>query len=154
MIDRKTAYTFTATVSVPFDEAERLVRAALEKEGFGILTEADVRAAFREKLGRPFRRYKILGACNPSLAHRALSVQLEIGALLPCNIVLYEEGGTILVSTMDPVTVLDLVGDPEVGEIAREVRTRLERALEQTSAWADRMGNAARRASHRDCFLA
>lgn len=138
-ITRDTGYTFSIRLSVPFDEAERRIRAALQKEGFGILTEADIQAAFREKLERSFRPYKILGACNPSLAYEALSSQLEIGALLPCNVVLYEDEGEVVVSAMDPEAVLSLVSSAEVKEIADEVRSRLERALGEVagSAGAD-----------------
>lgn len=134
MISRETGYTLSVRLSIPFSEAERQVRAALQKEGFGILTEADIQAAFREKLERSFRPYKILGACNPALAYEALSSELEIGALLPCNVVLYEDGGEVVVSAMDPEAVLSLVSSPEVEEIAREVRGRLERALEQVAS--------------------
>lgn len=129
MIDRHTGYTLSVRLPVPFGEAERQVRAALQMEGFGILTEADIQAAFLEKLGRPFRPYKILGACNPGLAHQALAAELEIGALLPCNVILYEDGGGVVVSAMDPGAVLALVSSPEVARIAEEVTGRLERAL-------------------------
>lgn len=128
-ISHDTGYTFSVRLSIPFDDAERQVRAALQGEGFGILTEADIQAAFREKLARSFRRYKILGACNPALAYEVLSSELEIGALLPCNVILYEDDGQVVVSAMDPEAVLALVSSPEVKEIADEVRGRLERAL-------------------------
>lgn len=130
-ISHDTGYTFSVRLSVPFDEAEREVRAALQQEGFGILTEADIQTAFREKLDRPFRPYKILGACNPALAYEALSSELEIGALLPCNVILYEDDGQVVVSAMDPEAVLSLVSSPEVKEIADDVRGRLERVLGQ-----------------------
>jgi uncharacterized protein (DUF302 family) len=130
-ISHDTGYTFSIRLPIPFGDAERRVRAALQKEGFGILTEVDIQAAFREKLERSFRPYKILGACNPSLAYEALSSELEIGALLPCNVILYEEGGEVVVSVMDPEAVLSLVSRPEVEKIAGEVRGRLERALEE-----------------------
>lgn len=129
MITRATQYTLAIRIPVGFEAAERLVRQELQKEGFGVLTEIDIREAFREKLGRSFRAYKILGACNPPLAYKALSSELELGALLPCNVLLYEEDGEIIVSAMDPEAVLALVSRPEVGEIAREVRQRLERVL-------------------------
>ena len=133
MITRETGYTISVRLSVPFNEAERKVRAALQDEGFGILTEADIQAAFREKLGLTFRPYKILGACNPSLAHRALTSELEIGALLPCNVVLYEDGGRVVVSAMDPSAVLSLVSNAEIEGIADEARGRLERALRKVA---------------------
>ena len=130
-ITRETGYTFGTRVRADFDEAERRVREALEKEGFGVLTEIDVREAFREKLGRSFRAYKILGACNPPLAYEALSSELDLGALLPCNVVLYEEDGDVVVSAMDPEAVLSLVSKPEVEAIAGEVSRRLERVLRE-----------------------
>lgn len=129
MISRETGYTLSVRLSLPFDEAERRVRAALQNEGFGILTEIDIKAAFREKLERSFRPYKILGACNPPLAYEALSSEIEIGALLPCNVVLYEDDGAVVVSAMDPEAVLSLVSSPEVEKIAGEVQERLERVL-------------------------
>lgn len=129
MISRETGYTLSVRLSLPFDEAERRVRAALQNEGFGILTEIDIEAAFREKLERSFRPYKILGACNPPLAYEALSSEIEIGALLPCNVVLYEDDGAVVVSAMDPEAVLSLVSSPEVEKIAGEVQERLERVL-------------------------
>ena len=132
-ISRDTGYTFSICLHIPFTEAERQVRAALQKEGFGILTEADIQAAFQEKLERAFRPYKIRGACNPALAYEALSSELEIGAFLPCNVILYEEDGEVVVSAMDPEAVLSLVSRAEVEEIAGEVRGRLERALEQVA---------------------
>lgn len=131
MISRDTGYTLSVRLSVPFSEAERQVRAALQKEGFGVLTEADIQAAFHEKLGRSFRPYKILGACNPPLAYEALASEIELGALLPCNVVLYEDEGQVVVSAMDPVAVLSLVSSAEIEAIAGEVRERLERVLGQ-----------------------
>lgn len=133
MISRETGYTLSVRLSLPFDEAERQVRAALQNEGFGILTEIDIEAAFREKLERSFRPYKILGACNPPLAYEALSSEIEIGALLPCNVLLYEDDGAVVVSAMDPEAVLSLVSSPEVEKIAGEVKERLERVLEEVS---------------------
>ena len=131
MITHGTDYTFAIRLRTDFEAVEGLVREALQKEGFGVLTEIDVREAFREKLGRSFRPYKILGACNPPLAYEALSNELELGALLPCNVVLYEENGDVVVMAMDPEAVLSLVSKPAVEEIAREVRVRLERVLKQ-----------------------
>lgn len=136
-IRRDTGYTFSIRVSLPFDEAEGKVRAALQEEGFGILTEIDVQAAFREKLDRDFRRYKILGACNPPLAYEALSTEIEIGALLPCNVVVYEDEGEIVVSAMDPHAVLSLVSSGEIEGIAGEVRERIERALGKISSGSE-----------------
>jgi uncharacterized protein (DUF302 family) len=101
----------------------------LATEGFGVLTEIDVKATLKKKLDIDVAPYRILGACNPQFAHRAMQMEPQIGALLPCNVVVREEGGKTLVEIMDPRAVLQLVGRPEIAEIASEVRERLERVL-------------------------
>jgi uncharacterized protein (DUF302 family) len=109
-------------------EIEQRVVAALKEEGFGILTEIDVQATLKKRLGIDRRSYKILGACNPSLAHQALEADPDIGLLLPCNVVVREEeGGAITVAFMDPVAVLSLVEQERIEALATEVRARLER---------------------------
>jgi uncharacterized protein (DUF302 family) len=123
-------YAFGKPVETGFDQALERVTAALAKEGFGVLTEIDVAATLKKKLGKDMRPYRILGACNPQFAHRALEVEPQIGALLPCNVVVREDpSGKTIVEIMDPQAVLQLVDRAEVGEIAAEVRTRLERVL-------------------------
>ncbi len=113
-----------------YDTALEKVTAALKEEGFGILTEIDVKQAFKEKIGVDFCRYKILGACNPKLAHQALSKDFGIGVLLPCNVVVFEhEGGGSGIYAMDPVPTIAALGGDEFKELADEVRARLERAL-------------------------
>lgn len=131
-MEMHTPYAFGKSVAVSFAETEKRVREELQKEGFGILSEIDVSAKFREKLGRDFRRYVILGACNPALAWEAFGHELNIGTLLPCNVVVYEldDGGTA-VMIMDPVAALSLIGNPEVAGLAGKVREKLERALAQ-----------------------
>ena len=124
-------YVFGKTVSLGFDQAVEAVTQALAKEGFGVLTEIDVAATLKKKLGIERAPYKILGACNPQFAARALEMEPQIGALLPCNVVVREDaGGKTVVEFMDPNAVLELAGRPEVGAIAGEVRTRLQRVMQ------------------------
>ena len=123
------SYGFGLHLDQPFDDAMTRVRAALKEQGFGVLTEIDVQKTLHEKLGVAFRRYVILGACNPPLAHRALQAELDIGLLLPCNVVLYEEGSGTAVTMMDPQAALGLVDNPAIAPVAAEARTRLEQAL-------------------------
>lgn len=126
----QTPYAFGKTLAATFAETEQRVREELQKEGFGILSVIDVTEKFREKLGREFRNYVILGACNPSLAWEAFSRELNIGTLLPCNVVVYDtDDGNTAVMIMDPVAALGLIGNPEVAELAATVRQKLERVL-------------------------
>lgn len=123
-------YTFGKPVTMSFDQAIERVTAELAKEGFGVLTEIDVAATLKKKLGQDMRPYRILGACNPQFAHRALELEPQIGALLPCNVIVREEAtGKTIVEMMDPRAVLQLVERAEIGSIASEVRARLERVL-------------------------
>ena len=123
-------YAFGKTVALDFDGALQKVTAELAREGFGVLTEIDVAATLKKKLGKDMPPYRILGACNPQFAHRALEAEPQIGALLPCNVVVrVDSGGKTIVEIMDPRAVLQLVGRPEIAAIAGEVRLRLERVL-------------------------
>ena len=114
-------------LDVPYEEAMERVTAALKAEGFGVLTEIDVKATLKQKLDADFRKYAILGACNPPLAHKALSTELEIGLLLPCNVIVYEEDGGSVVSIVDPISMLGVVDSAELKPVADEAGARLER---------------------------
>ncbi|HEX7217857.1 MAG TPA: DUF302 domain-containing protein [Burkholderiales bacterium] len=122
-------YAFGKKVNMGFEQAVAAVTQALAKEGFGVLTEIDVQATLKKKLNLERPPYKILGACNPQFAHRALEAEPQIGALLPCNVIVREEGGKTIVEFMDPDAVLKLVERPEIGAIAAEVRQRLQRVM-------------------------
>ena len=123
-------YTFGKTVGLGFDQAVKAVTEALAKEGFGVLTEIDVAATLKKKLDIDRPPYRILGACNPQFAARALEIEPQIGALLPCNVVVRQGAdGATVVEFMDPRAVLQLTDRPEVAGIAGEVRSRLERVM-------------------------
>lgn len=113
-----------------YEEALVRVPEALKSEGFGVLTEIDIQGTLKQKLGVDFRRYKILGACNPPLAHSALQAELEIGIMLPCNVVVYEgDDGKAVVLAMDPTTTMAGAGNPKLVELAATVKEKLTRAL-------------------------
>ena len=127
----KITYGFKKTVALSVEDADLRIRDELKKEGFGILTEIDVKATLKEKLDVDFRPYKILGACNPSLAHQALSSERDIGLLLPCNVIVYEgeEEGTSVVGVLDPKVQLGITGHSDIDHLADDVRARLKRVL-------------------------
>lgn len=126
------SYGLKKTLPLPPEEAEARAREALMAEGFGILTEIDVKATLKKKLDVDFRPYKILGACNPPLAHQALTAETDIGLLLPCNVVVYEgeEAGTSVVAILDPEKQLAVSGRTDIAPLAEEVRARMERVLD------------------------
>lgn len=123
------SYTFGTRIPAALATVRPRVEAALRAEGFGVLTEIDVQSTLKAKLGVEREAFVILGACNPPLAHRALEVDPSVGALLPCNVVLREEGGETIVEVMDPMAVLGIVDDPRIRPVATEARTRLERMV-------------------------
>ncbi len=127
-----TNYSMKRTLNLDFDDADSRVREALEKEGFGVLTEIDVKETLKKKLDVDFRRYRILGACNPPLAHKALEANGSIGLLLPCNLVVQESErpGQTIVEALDPVVQLGVANDPQLVPLAEEVRERLARVLD------------------------
>jgi uncharacterized protein (DUF302 family) len=122
-------YGFGKEVAAPFDDVLARTRAALQAEGFGVITEIDVRATMKEKLGLDEPPYTILGACNPSLAHRALGAERELGLLLPCNVIVYQTDDGTKVSAMDPGLMSQLIDNPTLAEVASEVRAKLERVI-------------------------
>ena len=131
------SYGYTAHLpGVTFDEARARTVDALRNEGFGVLTEIDVKSTLKTKLDREFRRYVILGACNPHLAHRALEAELGIGLLLPCNVCVWEEEGGSVVSIARPGAMFELVQRQDVQPVALEADERLRRALEQIASAA------------------
>ena len=118
-------------LTIGYDEALAQLPDALKSEGFGVLTEIDVRDTLKKKIGVDFRRYKILGACNPPLAHRALSAVLDVGVMLPCNVIVYEgDDGRAVVTAIDPMETI-AAQEPALKPIAEEVRARLGRVLER-----------------------
>lgn len=131
MTPPSTPYGMSRALDVPFEEADRRVREALQKEGFGVLTEIDVQETLKKKLDVDFRPYRILGACNPPLAHKALAAEEQVGLLLPCNVIVYEGAseGTSVVAVLDPQAQLSAAGNPALDELGAEVLARMERVL-------------------------
>ena len=126
----ETRYGLRVELPIPYEAALERVTAALQEQGFGVLTSIDVQQTLKKKLDRDFRRYVILGACNPHLADRALHAELEIGLLLPCNVIVYErEPGTSTVAAMAPLPAMGLIGNPDVVAVAQEADARLRAAL-------------------------
>ena len=127
---QETAYGLRVEIAAPYEQAVEDTTTALKAEGFGVLTTIDVKETVKRKLDKDFRKYVILGACNPPLAHKALQTELEIGLLLPCNVIVYESGpGKSVVAAMAPLSAMSVVGNPELTAVAEEADQRLRRAL-------------------------
>ena len=125
------SYHFSKKLDVPFDQAVSRVTEALKTEGFGLLTDIDVSATLKAKLGENFRPYRILGACNPQLAYRALTLEDKIGTMLPCNVIVQQhQGGGVEVSAVDPVASMQAIDNPALADVANEVRARLKRLID------------------------
>ena len=121
---------FTVKLGLSYEGALEKVIQGLKNEGFGILTQIDIKETLKQRLDTDFRKYAILGACNPTLAHRALTADLETGLLLPCNVIVYEENGGSVVAIIDPISMLGVIQKPELEAVAREARVRLARVAD------------------------
>jgi uncharacterized protein (DUF302 family) len=128
------SYYFTKVLDVSFEEAIEKVSQGLKEEGFGILTEIDVKETFKKKLDIDFRKYRILGACNPQMAHKAITAESKIGTMLPCNVIVQEtDGGKTEISAVDPVASMSAVENESLGGIAQEVRSKLKTVIDKLS---------------------
>lgn len=136
MTPQDIGYGMKVEVSLPYEQAIERTIEELGKDGFGILTEIDVKATLKKKLDVDFRPYMILGACNPPLAHQALSAEENIGLLLPCNVIVYagDDAAKSWVAAIDPITQLEITGNEAIGPVAKDVRSRLEKVLERVAA--------------------
>ncbi len=125
------SYHFSKTLDIPFDAAIAKATDALKQEGFGVLTDIDVQSTLKQKIGADFRKYRILGACNPGLAHRALQAEDKIGTMLPCNVIVQEHAdGKVEVSAIDPIASMQAIVNPSLAGIATEVQGKLRRVIE------------------------
>jgi uncharacterized protein (DUF302 family) len=130
------SYFFSTKVDEPFDEAVERTRDALRDEGFGIISEIDIQKALREKIGIDFRRYMILGACNPELAHEALKIEDKVGTMLPCNVVVQEAQDGVEIAAIDPVASMQAIQNEQLGDKAATVASKLQRVIERIGAQA------------------
>jgi len=124
------SYGFRKEIDLPFEKAEEVVTEELKKEGFGILTKIDVREKFKEKLGIEFKKYVILGACNPPYAHKAILTEEDIGLMLPCNVVIYEKEGKTILSVIKPSTAMGMIENEGLKQIAFEVESKLKQVFD------------------------
>src|SRR3989344_3362528 len=123
-------YGYKRKIPLPFGEAVEKVRSELSKEGFGVLTEIDVKASLKEKLGLDYDNYLILGACNPPFALKALQAEKDIGLLLPCNVIVYEDGGEVFVSAIRPTIAMEIVRNPSLAEVGKTVEEKLKKVVD------------------------
>ena len=121
---------FKSTLKLPYETVIEKVTEALKAEGFGVLTNIDVKDTMKKKLNADFKKYAILGACNPPLAHKALTARPDVGLLLPCNVIVYEEGDETVVNIIDPMSMTNFIQDPVLDQVADEARARLKRVAE------------------------
>jgi len=125
-------YSFNKIMDCSFDKAITRVTEALKKEGFGVLTEIDVQKTLKKKLDVDFRKYRILGACNPNYAYRALQLESRIGTMLPCNVIVQEtESGVVEVAAIDPIASMQSIDNPDLGEVATQVQAKLKKVIER-----------------------
>ena len=123
-------YGYKKNVDLSFDKAQEKVKDELAKEGFGVLTEIDVKATIKKKLNKDFDNYIIVGACNPPFAYEALQSERDIGLLLPCNIIIYEQKGTVFVSAIRPTVAMNMIDNKKLGEIAVQVEIKLKKVID------------------------
>ena len=131
-MELQTAYAFGKDIDAPFGEVEQKVREELGKEGFGILTEINVQDKFKEKLGRDFREYVILGACNPPSAYKAILAEENIGLMLPCNVIVYEKGSKTVLSVIRPTVAMKMIDNVELQKLAEAIESKLKNAFDAT----------------------
>lgn len=129
-MEKVNRYAFTTALNIPYEDAVSKVIEALKEEGFGVLTEINVKETLKKKLGVDFRKYVILGACNPPYAHRTLQVDLDVGLLLPCNVIVYEtDDGKVYVSAINPISALEVIKNEDLRKIAQEVSEKLKKVV-------------------------
>ena len=134
MMEKVKEYAFSAVLDTSYEDAVSRVTNALKEEGFGVLTEIDVKATLKKKLDADFRKYVILGACNPPYAHKTLQADLDVGLLLPCNVIVYEtDDRKACVSALNPISALEIIKNDQIRKIAEEVSAKLKRVIEKVS---------------------
>jgi uncharacterized protein (DUF302 family) len=134
MMEKVKEYAFSAVLDTSYEDAVSRVTNALKEEGFGVLTEIDVKATLKKKLDADFRKYVILGACNPPYAHKTLQADLDVGLLLPCNVIVYEtDDRKACVSALNPISALEIIKNDEIGKIAEEVSAKLKSVIAKVS---------------------